>query len=174
VLSALSLSALALYFVLGYPQAYKLKDKLAQIDADPASVDYDEVHALLDQHLFWHSQDALAQIFEGRLYFASRDYHKAVNSFAKAYALLPDDPDLLVEYATALYITGDSPDILAKLLRQLIDHENMPYSAHSLLANIAMDQGEHDLAKTHWLALLRFIPEDSDEARHIRGLLTRF
>ncbi len=40
-LFALSVSALALYFVLGYPQAYKLKDKLAQIDADPASVDYD-------------------------------------------------------------------------------------------------------------------------------------
>lgn len=171
LISVLSLSALGLYFVLGYHQAYQLKDLIAQIEVEPASVDYDEVHLLLDQHLIWHPEDALAQTFEGRLYFASGDYVKANASFAKAHALLPDDPDLLVEYATTLYITGESPEILAKLIRQLIDHENMPYSAHSLLANIAMDQGEFTLAKTHWEALLRFIPHDTDEAQHIRTLL---
>lgn len=172
-LALLSLTALALYFALGYHQAYELKDKLVQIDKDPASVDYDEVHALLDQHLFWHPEDALAQTFEGRLYFAEQDYGKASLSFGKAYGLLPDDPDLLVEYATTLYLTGESPHILADLIRTLIDHEDMPYSGHSLLANIAMDQGEFELARTHWLALLRNIPRDSDEAKEIRRVLSQ-
>lgn len=173
LLTVISLITLGVYFTLGYPQAYVLKDKIAQINEDPASVDYDEVYALLDQHLFWHSNDALARIFQGRLYFASQDYELAAQSFEKAYALLPDDADLMVEYATTLYITGQSPDVLAKLIRELIAHDDMPYSAHSLLANIAMDQGEIELAKTHWQALLRFIPKDSTEARQVQNILSQ-
>lgn len=171
IVSLFGFISLGVYFALGYPQAYSLKFMMAQIDEDPASVDYDKVHSLLSQHLFWHPDDALAQTFEGRLYFATHEYPQAAQSFAKAYALLPGDPDILVEYATSLYLSGQSPDILAKLLRELIDHENMPYSAHSLLANIAMDQGETQLARTHWKALLRFIPKDSPEALEIKKLI---
>jgi len=174
IILMLSLIALGGYFALGYPQGVALKDKLVQIDYDPASVDYDEVHALLDQHLFWHPEDALAQTFQGRLYFASNEYVPASKAFAKAHALLPDDNDLLVEYATTLYLTETSPEILATLVRKLIDQENMPTSAHSLLANIAMDQGEFELAKSHWLILLRQIPRDSTEAKQIRMLLNSF
>jgi cytochrome c-type biogenesis protein CcmH/NrfG len=174
IVSILGLVALGGYFALGYPQGVTLKETLVQIDSDPASVDYDEVHALLDQHLFWHPEDALAQTFRGRLYFASKEYAPAAEAFAKAYALLPEDPDLLVEYATTLYLTDQSPEILAKLLRKLIDHDNMPTSAHSLLANIAMDQGEYEIAKSHWRILLRQIPRDSMEAKQIRILLNTF
>jgi cytochrome c-type biogenesis protein CcmH/NrfG len=174
IIIVLSLVALGGYFALGYPQGVALKDKLVQIDYDPASVDYDEVHGLLEQHLFWHPEDALAQTFQGRLYFASNEYAPAADAFAKAYALLPDDPDLLVEYATTLYLTDKSPEVLATLVRKLIDHDSMPTSAHSLLANIAMDQGEFELAKSHWLLLLRQIPRDSTEAKQIRVLLNSF
>lgn len=169
----LSLLAISGYFVLGYPQGVIIKDKLVEIESDPASVDYDEVHTLLEQHLFWHPEDALAQTFEGRLFFARGDYLPAAVAFEKAYALLPDDSDLLVEYATTLYLADLSPDVLAMLVRKLIDHDDMPASAHSLLANIAMDQGEFELARSHWLLLLRQIPRDSPEAAQIRQLLNQ-
>lgn len=171
LVSLLSFGAITGYFMLGYPQAYTLKILLSQIDEDPMSVDYIQVHELLDQHLFWHPEDALAQTFEGRLYFSEENFEQSAQSFAKAYALLSDDVDLWVEYATALYLTGQNPKMLAKLVRDLLDHENMPYSAHSLMANIAMDQGELELAKAHWEALLRSIPKDSEEAIQIKRLL---
>jgi cytochrome c-type biogenesis protein CcmH len=170
----LSLCSLGLYFVLGYPQGVILKEKLIAMDQNPSAADYQETLILLQQHLYWHPDDALAQTFQGRLYFANQEPQLALQAFAKAYALLPEDPDLLVEYATALYLSGQDPQVLAQLVQKLNNLDEMPYSAYSLLANIAMDNHQPELARAHWLALLPYLPPDSPEAQQVRAMLIGF
>jgi len=155
----------------GYAHAVTLKKMLVQMDNDPASVDLKEVHVLLNKHLEKHTNDALAHAFQGRLFFSTQDYFQATQSFAYAYEFMQDDPDLLLEYATAIYFVQDQQALLDVLVKKLAALDPMPYSAHSLLANIAMDNQDNAQAVYHWKALLDNVPKHTDEYQAIQMMI---
>lgn len=169
---ALTSSTVWLYQEKGYDEAYTLKAMITAFENNPDAADINKIHQLLDKHLAKHPEDGLAHTFQGRLYFANKDYPASANAFEQAYAIMSDDPDLLLEYATTLYLGQLHPEKLSELVKALQNLDPFPYSAHSLLANIAMDNLEYRVAIVHWEALLDALPENSRERQPIQMMIT--
>jgi len=91
---ALPLAGLGLYAMLGVPAALdpvntKVPDSL------------DEAIVQLERRLADEPASVEGWVLLGRSRMAQQRWPEARDAFAKAYALLPDEPDLMVEYADA-------------------------------------------------------------------------
>jgi cytochrome c-type biogenesis protein CcmH len=91
---ALPLSALGLYALLGAPAAL-----------DPVNVkipeSLDEAVTQLERRLADEPASVEGWVLLGRSRMAQQRWDEARDAFARAHALLPDEPDLMVEYADA-------------------------------------------------------------------------
>jgi len=109
-----------------------------------------------------HPNNGLNWVLLGRIYFAGQDYHDATIAFAQAYALYPNDPDILVEYATARYLAGENAgkdwDKLISAVSALSPQTTISLS---LLANIAFSAGDKAQAITYWQMILNMTPAGS-------------
>lgn len=91
---ALPLAAFGIYAMLGVPAAL-----------DPVNVKVpetlDEAIVQLERRLAEEPASVEGWVLLGRSRMAQQRWPEARDAFAKAYALLPDEPDLMVEYADA-------------------------------------------------------------------------
>lgn len=100
-------------------------------------------------------------------------YPEAVEAYRHLATLVPDDPDVLADYADALAMTqgsklaGKPAELVAKALA--ID-PNHPKSL-ALAGTAAMNSGEYRLATAYWTRLAERLPPDSDDARQVRAIL---
>jgi cytochrome c-type biogenesis protein CcmH len=92
---ALPLGAAGLYVLLGTPDALDPKNVEA-----PATLD--DAIAQLERRLAEEPNSVEGWVLLGRTRMAQQQWPEARDAFAKAHALLPDEPDLMVEYADAL------------------------------------------------------------------------
>lgn len=109
---ALPLGALGVYALLGTPDAL-----------DPRNVEapktLDEAIAQLERRLADEPASVEGWVLLGRSRMARQQWPEARDAFAKAHALLPDEPDLMVEYADAMMRAAPDgrfpPDAVAML-----------------------------------------------------------
>ncbi len=118
LLLCMSISLYA-YYERGYSDGYNTKMALELFDQDPNQENLNQVHHLLAQHIQKHEEDALAYVILGRLHFASGEYPQAVSAFSRAYEDYPDDEDLWLEYAAALYFAESDPATLNELIKKM-------------------------------------------------------
>ena len=92
---ALPLGALGVYALLGTPDAL-----------DPRNVEapktLDDAIAQLERRLADEPASVEGWVLLGRSRMAQQKWPEARDAFARAHALLPDEPDLMVEYADAM------------------------------------------------------------------------
>ena len=100
-------------------------------------------------------------------------YAEAVDAYRHLASLVPNDPDVLADYADALAMTqgsklaGEPAQLVAQALA--ID-PNHPKSL-ALAGTAAMNSGEYRLASAYWTRLAEHLPPDSDDARQVRAIL---
>jgi cytochrome c-type biogenesis protein CcmH len=101
----------------------------------------------------------------GRLYFTQGKFHLAAESFAKAYALVPNNHDVIVQYVQALYFANHQQltPKTKKLLAEIQVTQPKDPAVNHLLAIAAFHQHDYEEAILHWQIVLEVLPIDDPE-----------
>jgi len=166
---ALPAAAFALYFFLGNPQGFKTQpdsrnDNLAQIGVSPQIAD---MVSRLEQRLKLNPNDAGGWAMLARSYHTLGRYKDAADAYARLVQLVPDDAELLADYADALAMAqnksllGEPEKIVARALE--VDPGNI--KALTLSGSAAFDQQDYQTAVSQWKKILPLVDQDSEIAR---------
>ncbi len=111
--------------------------------------------------------DAMGWLLLGRIALANRDMMTAEGAMAKAYQLLPNDPDVALGYAQSLLLTADESNAATarRLLNHLIKQDHANLQALSLFAFDAFERASYEEAKGAWLSM-KLLLEPTDP-RHL-------
>lgn len=162
--------AIALYVVLGTPQALDP----AAVTASGAShaVTAEQIEGMVEKlakRLQAEPGDATGWGMLGRSYTALNRFPEASVAFAQAVKLLPGDAQLLADYADALAmaqgrkLAGEPRRLIARALAADPNH----VKALALAGSAAFDAGEYVEAVRYWERLMRILPPDSEMASSV-------
>lgn len=160
----LPLAALLLYLELGEPKALDPKALVAAETEMAAPPDLATAIVGLERRLAGQPDDAEGLRLLARGYQQLQRFGDARDALAKVRALLPDDPDVQVEYAEALALAsdsrrfeGESDALLADVLGKNPDHQRALW----LSGIAAVQRDDKPAALSHWQRLLPLLPADS-------------
>ncbi len=108
-----------------------------------------------------------------RSYVELRRHAEAVPAYEKAVKAIPDDPQLLADYADALAVVNGhnlagKPEELANQALKLDPHHT---KALLLAATAAFNRKDYKLAIAHWELLQQDLPADSDILPEVKASL---
>ena len=108
-----------------------------------------------------------------RSYVELRRHAEAVPAYEKAVKMIPDDPQLLADYADALAVVNGhnligKPEDLANQALKLDPHHT---KSLLLAATAAFDRKDYNLAIKHWEQLQKDLPADSDLLPEVKASL---
>ncbi len=115
-------------------------------------------------------EDIEGWIMLGRTYAIMERYAEASNTYAKLVELVPDNPQILSDYADVLAmknqgnLTGKPAELIYEALR--IDPQYP--KALALAGTIEFEQEKFEQAAAHWEKLLEVIPVDSQLAKSVK------
>ena len=119
-------------------------------------------------------QDADGWRMLGRSYVALGRYQDAVGALDKAVAMIPNDPDLLADYADALAMTGGQTlegkpmELVNRALKLDPNHEKSLW----LAGTAAYNKGDYHGAVDYWNRLLKQVAPGSKEYRQVTDIIT--
>lgn len=161
---ALPLAAGLLYFSLGNLPA--LSPESAQPPAITAQQIEDMV-AKLAARMEANPDDPRGWVMLARSYKAMGRYEEATQAFAKAGAVVDEDPRLLADYAEALAFAGGGSlrgrptELIGRALKLDPNHPE----ALVLAGTAAHERGDFKAAADYWERLLKQLPPDSEDAQ---------
>ena len=108
-----------------------------------------------------------------RSYVELRRHAEAVPAYEKAVKMIPDDPQLLADYADALAVVNGhdltgKPEELANQALKLDPHHT---KSLLLAATAAFNRKDYNLAIKHWEQLQKDLPADSDVLPEVKASL---
>ncbi|HHT0594839.1 TPA: tetratricopeptide repeat protein [Legionella anisa] len=111
----------------------------------------------------------------GRLYSSQNEKQNAVNAFAKAYQLNPDDEQYAVNYAHSLWVLNNQQftEQITELFNRLLKNNPNQPDALAMLAMDAFVSHAYEDAISYWRRLLKLAPEQSEEAKAIRKAIAK-
>ncbi len=169
---ALPVLALGLYGVVGNPRAIVgpvASDTAQQPTHGVTQADIEGMVAKLAERLRQHPEDAEGWVMLGRSYAALGRLDAAVDAYAHAARLRPQDADLLADYADVLgfaqgkRLLGKPEELIAKALQ--IDPRN--FKALALAGSAAFEREDYKSAAAYWQRLLRLVPPNSEDAKTV-------
>ena len=172
LLTVLLLPAIAIfvYSRVGTPQALDPAARQA-VPGSAEGVDMNQAVAGLAAKLEENPDDGKGWALLGRAYQSMQKPEQAMDAFKHARALLPDDPDLMADYAQALVMTG-AKDFSGEP-RQLLDRALtiQPDNQRALwLRGVAEYQsGEYTTSIATWSHLLGLLPAGSTVATSVQA-----
>ncbi len=109
------------------------------------------------------------------------EMEQATEAWARASALAPDDPDVLVGYGVALMRNSDQngplPPAVSDLMARALNLDPDNVDALWFAGVSAAQDGDQGVALAHWRRLLTLLPTDSREyaivAQQVEGLAAR-
>ncbi len=133
----------------------------------------DELVARLAARLESNPDDLDGWMMLGRTYFAINQPQRALDALAHAYALAPDNPDVILGYAEAIVANNDHQfnSEAAKLIRQALELEPEHPGARWLGGVMAFQRGQFNMAIASWTHLLEQLDPASEDAQGIRELI---
>jgi len=172
----LPMAAAGTYRLLGAPEA--LDPAAVQARASSAAAEHaltrEQVQAMVERlagRLREQPDDLDGWVMLARSRAALGQYPQAVDAYARASALRPDDAQLLADHADTLAMVrgrrlAGEPEAL--VLRALAVDPRHP-KALALAGTAAFEQGDYPRAIGHWQALLAAAPPGSEMARSVEG-----
>jgi len=173
---ALPIAAVVLYFALGSPQAFAPgsmaaagpKGGDAQHDMSPQKVA--EMAASLAAKLEKDPGNAEGWATLAHTYYSLQRFPEAVGAYERALKLLPDNADLLADYADALGAANNSLDGKpTELIERALKADPMQWKALALAGTVAFDRKDYAQAVTYWERLKGTLPPESEMAKSIAG-----
>jgi len=173
-------SAVALYLNLGQQQiipqlagagagAGQTADRHAGTDLPPL----EELVARLEQRMQQTPDDAEGWTMLGRTYFATGQPDKAQAALAKAYELLPKEPEVLLAYAESIAtnagndLQGRPAELISEALA--LDPDNA--TARWLSGMVAYQRGQFQSAAVAWKRVLAQLDPEGEDAAELRELI---
>jgi cytochrome c-type biogenesis protein CcmH len=179
VMLLIPLLAAFLYLVKGNPGALS-PDRITvaqQAGNGPAhAVTAEQINAMvagLAARLESNPQDPEGWRMLGRSYVALGRYPEAVKALEKATSMIPDDPDLLADYADALAMTsgqtleGKPMELVQRALKLNPNHEKSLW----LAGTGAYNKHDYRGAAAYWTRLLKQLTPGSKEAKQVEGIV---
>lgn len=172
LLAVLLLPALAIfaYSRVGTPQALDPVARQA-VPANAEGIDMDQAVAGLAAKLEQDPDDGKGWALLGRAYQSMQNPQKAIDAFKHARELLPDDADVMADYAQALVMDGGKG--FSGEPRQLLDRALaiQPDNQRALwLRGVAEYQaGEYAASIATWAHLLGLLPAGSPVAASVQA-----
>ena len=165
-------SIIAIVSVLTYAQLAPKHGSSAVIEMSP-SLSLEQSVASLKTHLDNNPENGKAWSMLGLAEFNLGNTDKALMSFEKAYSLIPNDIDMLLQYASVVASTQDGD--FAGEPQSLIDQalEVAPDSVHALylVGIVAANDGDLLLAEQSWQKALYLLPVEHPDKAVIEGAL---
>jgi len=179
LLFALPISAWALYTMIGNQAIIPELERVAVAGggAQPSTPDdmppLEDLVARLEQRLEQQPDDAEGWMMLGRTYFATGEREQAQEALARAYALTPTDPMIVLAYAESIATNNDNQleGRPAELISEALGLDPENATARWLAAMVAFQRGQFRSAATTWQKLLDGMEPDSDDAVEIRSLI---
>ena len=170
---AIALSVIiAIVSVLTYAQLAPKQGSSAVIEISP-SLSLEQSVESLKAHLDDTPENGKAWAMLGVAEFNLGNTDKALASFEKAYSLIPNDIDMLLQYASVVASTQDGD--FAGEPQSLIDQalEVAPDSVHALylVGIVAANDGDLLLAEQSWQKALYLLPVEHPDKAVIEGAL---
>lgn len=166
---ALPLCAIALYLAVGNPQALVPGQGAGGAAHEVTAGQIEEMIQRLATRLQNEPGNAEGWIMLARSYNALGRYDQAASAYAKAARQLPNDAQLLADYADTLAMAqgrrlqGEPEQLIARALK--IDPNNI--KALALAGSASFDNKNYAKAVDYWERTLRLAPPDSDFARSV-------
>ena len=174
VIVAVPLLAVALYLLIGTPQALDPQTMAAEDAAHSVTAEQiEQMVGKLAQRLEKEPDDAAGWSMLGRSYAALERFKEAADAFGRAVKLVPGDAQLLADYADALgmaqgrSLKGEPSRIIARALAVDPDH----FKSLALAGTAAFEIHDYAAAIRHWERLTQKIPPDSEFAQAIASSL---
>ncbi len=170
VIAGIPVLAIALYWVLGNPQA--LDPAAVKASGAGHAVTAEQIEGMVEklaQRLQAEPGDATGWGMLGRSYAALSRFPEASAAFAQAVKLLPGDAQLLADYADTLAmaqgrkLAGEPRRLIARALAADPNH----VKALALAGSAAFDAGEYVEAVRYWERLAQVLPPDSEMASSV-------
>ena len=187
-ISRVKLSAAIIIFGLAIPAiaatlyGFNQRNALARLfnpeaETTPASVPpmVLEMVARLEKRLAEQPDDAAGWFRLGRAYAVLEKPDAALQAYAKAYKLTPNDPEVISEYAAYLYnrdprvISAEVHDLYSKLLKLAPGNQDALW----FLGFEAYQKNEYKQALGFWERLLKGLPPESNEAKHLSTIVSK-
>ncbi len=134
-----------------------------------------EMVARLEKRLAEQPDDAAGWFRLGRAYAVLEKPDAAVEAYARAYKLTPNDPEIIGEYAAYLYnrdprsIGPEVHDLYSKLLKLAPGNQDALW----FLGFEAYQKNEYKQALGFWDRLLKSLPPESNEAKHLSTIVSK-
>lgn len=174
VVAGVPVMAIALYLLLGAPAALDPAAGTAEQSAHAVTADQiEQMVARLAQRLETAPDDPEGWTMLGRSYAALERFKEAADAYKQAVKRVPDDPQLLADYADALgmaqgrSLKGEPTRLIARALTADPDH----FKSLALAGSAAFEARDYAAAIKHWERLAQKIPPDSEFAQSIAGSL---
>lgn len=169
--------AASLYALLGNFQAINPTPEMLAAN-EPAMPNQEAINKMVNglaEKMKTDPNNAEGWLMLGKSYKYLQQYTKAADAFEKAYKLLGDKPDVMLQYADALsyiddeQVTGKAADLAFKALALEPENPNALW-----LAGMAKAQaGEFVEAKKLWTKLAATLPEGSEALQETQNLLAK-
>ena len=180
VILLVPLLAVFLYLIRGNPAALS-PDKITVAEqagkGQAHAVTPAQINAMVEglaARLKKNPQDPEGWRMLGRSYVALGRYQEAIGALEKAVAMIPNDPDLLADYADALAMTngqtleGKPMELVNRALKIDPNHEKSLW----LAGTEAYNKGEYHKAVDYWQRLLKQVAPGSKEHQQVVNIIT--
>ena len=173
---ALPIAAVVLYFALGSPQAFA-PGSMAAAGSGPSEAQHDmspqkvaEMAASLAAKLEKEPDNVEGWATLAHTYYSLQRFTEAVGAYERAVKLLPDNADLLADYADALGAANNSLDGKPTELIELSLKANpLQWKALALAGTVAFNRKDYAQAVDYWERLKGTLPPESEMAKSIGG-----
>jgi len=128
-----------------------------------------EMVARLEKRLAEQPNDATGWARLGRSYNVMQQPGKAMNAYARAYALAPDNLEVVSEYAWLLFNSnpGETAGLVNELYHRLYKIEPNHPDALWFLGYAAYQQGNYRQTLSYWERLLKLLPPGDPGREHL-------
>lgn len=163
------LAAGLLYAKLGAPDAFSPIAQAGNPSHEMSGAEVDKMVQQLAERLQQEPQNVEGWVILARTYYTMRRFPEAAAAYEKLTQLVPDEPDLLADYADALAMSqgrkleGKPLQIVEQALKINPDH----WKALAMAGTAAFDRKDYKQAVTYWEHLRATQPADSPIAQSI-------
>ncbi|MCK5191796.1 MAG: c-type cytochrome biogenesis protein CcmI, partial [Methylococcales bacterium] len=174
ILIFVPLFSVLIYLTLGEPDALKKAEIKQTQQAGNETQDINAAIAGLAQRLQQNPDNAQDWIMLGRSFKYVKQYRLAANSFEKAYALLGDQPEIMLQYADSLAmanggkLAGKSTELIFKALDKDPDNVTGLWLGGMAKAEI----GDFSQAILYFRKLETILPPGSDSYKQVQKLIS--